>query len=389
MSLHKEKTMNLSSIVNLPVHGICKEKFSAIYDAFLVNFVENGEIGARVTVIQGEETVVDLWGGYTDETRMHEWHEDTLVNTMSISKGIVAMAAHLLADRRLLEYEAPVAQYWPEFGQAGKEKITVRQLLSHQASLVYAEDALPGDVLNFDAFATKLAAQSPNWEPWKTPSYHSVSYGFLVGTLIKRISGRPVDQFIKEELVGPVQADYILGCTDEEVKRVVPTIFNPKNELMTGGLINDKTMNCFAPLPEDPLFLASSLHWKSVNPSSSGVTNANGIARLFAPLANQGTFNGNKFFSTETIAAMSEEQWHAQDSLFGNEFRVTMGLLLNIDFNYFGREGNVGSAGAGGFVGFSDPENHLSFAYTPVRMTTGAGMGNEPRILVDSLYASL
>ena len=381
--------MSETTDTTVPVYGKCDDKFQAVRDAFLANFAESGEVGARVTVIQGEETVVDLWGGYIDEDKTQEWCEDTLVNTMSISKGILAMAAHLLAERGLLDYEAPVAKYWPEFGQAGKDKITVRQLLSHQASLVYAEDAEPGDALDFDGYSTKLAAQAPNWEPGTSPAYHSMTIGFLVGTLVKRIDGRPIEQFIREELVELLQADYILGCTDEDVKRVATTIFNPENEMMSGGLINEKTMPCFTLLPPDPMFFATPLHWKSVNPASSGVTNACGIARLFAPMANGGTFNGAKLYSPETIAAMLEVQWHDKDSLFGNEFRVTMGFLLNIDFNYYGREGNVGSAGAGGFVGFADSENHLSFGYTPARMTTGPGMGNEPRRIVDALYASL
>jgi len=305
---------------------------------------------------------------------------------MSVSKGILSLAAHILADRGLLDYEEPVARYWPEFGQAGKSGITVRQLLSHQASLVYAEDAQPGDYLDFEGYAAKLAVQSPNWEPGTNPSYHSISIGFLVGTLVKRIDGRPIDQFIRQELAEPLEADYILGCTNEDIARVVPTIFNPANEMMSGGLINEATARCFKVLPEDKTFFATPLHWQSVNPSSSGVTNANGIARLFAPLAGGGRFNGVKLFSPETVAALSEEQWHARDTLFGNEFRVTMGLLLNIEFNYFGREGNIGSAGAGGFA---DPDNHLPFGYTPVRMTTGSGLGNEPRRLIDALYASL
>jgi len=381
--------MSESAGGDLPLYGTCDEKYARLKQAFLENFAESGEIGARVTVMQGEQTVVDLWGGYLDEARTREWHEDTLVNTMSVSKGVMALAVHLLADRGLLDYDAPVTTYWPEFGQAGKENITVRQLLSHQASLVYADDAQPGDALDFDGYAAKLAAQAPNWQPGTRPSYHSVSIGFLVGTLIHRIDGRRVDQFINEELVEPLNADYILGCKDTDLPRIATTVFNPRNELMTGGLINENTLKSFAPFPADPNFLFTPAHWKSVNPSSSGVASARGIARLFAPVANGGSFAGKHFYSAETLAAMSEQQWHANDSLFGNEFRVAMGFLLNIDFNYFGREGNIGTAGAGGFVGFADPGNQLSFGYTPVRMTTGSGLGDEPRRLVNALYACI
>lgn len=372
-----------------PISGHCQSRYDAVAKAFEKNFTEFGEVGARVTIYKGDEAVVDLCGGFIDEPRTKPWTTETLVCTMSISKGIVALAAHLLADRNYLDYDAPVAKYWPEFGAAGKEAITVRQLLSHQASLVYAEDAEPGDVLDFEKISTKLAASPPNWAPGTRQSYHSMTYGFLVGTLVQRIDGRMIAQFIRDEITGPLQADYILGCNDEDLKRVAPTIVNPANELMSGGLINENTIKSFLLLPPDPDFLNSARSWKSVNPSASGLSNANGIARIFAPLANHGSFDGVKLLSERTIAALSQEQWHAKDAMFGNDFRVTMGYLLNLDFNYYGREGNFGSAGAGGFTVFVDPDNNLTFAYTPVRQTSGAGLGVESRNLVDALYSSI
>jgi CubicO group peptidase (beta-lactamase class C family) len=300
---------------------------------------------------------------------------------------VVAIAAHLLADRGLLDYDAPVATYWPEFAQGGKQSISVRQLLSHQTSLVFIDDAQAGDVLKFHDFSTKIARQAPNWPPGTAPTYHSITYGFLVGTLIERIDGRPVKQFVQEELARPLGADFILGVADSDLPRVAPTIFNTKNELMSGGLINEITMKCFAALPADPGFFNSTDHWKAVIPSSSGLSHSEAIARIFAPLANEGRFEGKSYFKPSTVKAMSETQWHANDSLFGNEFSVTMGLLNSIDFNYFGRPENFGSAGAGGFTGFADPVKHIAFAYTPVRMTSGAGLGDEPRRLVDALYS--
>lgn len=376
------------SMTEMSAHfGHCNVRFSAVREAFLTNFVEFGEVGARVTIYKDDEAVVDLWGGYTNEARTKPWAEDTLVCTMSVSKGIVALAAHLLADRGHLDYEAPVAKYWPEFAAAGKEAITVRQLLSHQASLLYTEVAEPGDVLDFEKISSKLAASPPNWTPGTRPSYHSMTYGFLIGTLVARIDGRSIAQFVHEEITGPLQADYILGCSDEDLGRVASTIFNPDNEIMSGGLINKTTMKSFALLPPNPNFFNSSDFWQSTNPAGSGVSNANGIARVFAPLANGGSFNRLKLLSERTIVALSQEQWRAKDSMFGNDFRVAMGFLLNIDFNYFGREGNFGSAGAGGFTVFVDPRNNLTFAYTPVRQTSGAGLGIESRNLVDALYS--
>ena len=147
------------------VHGTCLNEFGPVKDAFVANFNESGEVGARVAVIRDGETVVDLWGGHTSEARDVEWGEDTLVCCMSASKGVTALAAHLLADRGLLDYDAPVARYWPEFAQNGKVDIKVRQALSHRTSLGIIDSAEPGDVLNWDRFTAKIAAQAPNWPP--------------------------------------------------------------------------------------------------------------------------------------------------------------------------------------------------------------------------------
>jgi CubicO group peptidase (beta-lactamase class C family) len=371
------------------IQGICEPEFGPVKAAFEGNFKESGEVGARVAVIRDGETMVDLCGGHTTEARDVGWGPDTLVCCMSVAKGVTALATHLLADRGLLEYDAPVARYWPEFAQNGKENLTVRQALSHRTSLGIIEAAEPGDILNWDAFTKKIAAQAPNWEPNTNETYHSVTFGFIVGEIVRRIDGRPIQQFIAEELAGPLGADYIIGCTDEDLARVVSQIFNSENDLMSGDLINEKTLPLFSSLPADPLFMGSPEFLKAVIPSASGVSNALGIAKLFAPVACGGEYNGQKLFKPETIKAMSEEQWHHQDYLFGNDFRVALGLLLNIPFNYFGREGNVGSAGAGGYTVFADPENRISFGYTPNRFTTGAGMGLESQRLVDALYSCL
>ena len=374
------------TVHSVEINGHCAKEFDAVRKSFAENFREHGEIGARVTVFRGDEKVVDIWAGHTDEEKKHPWTDRTLVNTMSISKGVVAIAAHLLADRGLLDYDAPVAMYWPEFAQGGKQSISIRQLMSHQASLVFIDEAEVGDVLRFDDFSEKIARQVPNWPPGTDQTYHSITYGFLVGTLIERIDGRSVKRFVQEELTGPLTADFIFGIGEEDLPRVARTIFNPKNEMMSGGLINEVTVKCFAALPADPEFFNSTPHWKAVIPSSSGLSHAEAIARIFAPLANNGRFEGKSYFKPSTIKAMSETQWHANDSLFENEFSVTLGLLNSIDFNYFGRAENFGSAGAGGFTGFADPVNHISFGYTPVRMTSGEGLGDEPRRLVNALY---
>ena len=371
---------------DIELAGVCDEGFGPVADAFLANFVESGEVGARVSVLRDGETVVDLWAGHTTEARDVPWGPDTLVCCMSISKGVTALAAHVLASRGLLDYDAPVARYWPEFAAEGKEHLLVRDALAHRCSLAIIDRAEHGDALDWDLFTSKIAAQRPNWEPRTDETYHSVTYGFIVGEIVRRIDGRPVERFIADELATPLGADFVLGCDDDDLTRVVHQITNPANELMSGGLVNERTIPMFRPMPADPDYRLTTDYYRMVNPSGNGVSNALGLARLFAPLAGGGAVGDTRILSPEVVRAAAEEQWHHADSRFGNDFRVALGLLLDIPFNHFGREGNVGSAGAGGYTAFADAEHGLSFGYTPNRYTTGFGLGEESRRLVDALY---
>ena len=373
--------------MNTPIHGHCTERFAPVRQAFERNFSECGEVGARIAIIERGETVVDLWGGHTSEAREQEWQEDTLVCCMSVTKGVVALCAHLLASRGLLDYDKPVAEYWPDFAAQGKERITVRQAMSHQASLAFIDDAEPGDAVDWERFTRKIAAQKPNWAVAANETYHSVTIGYITGEIVRRIDGRPIQQFIAEELAAPLDADFILGVDDQDFQRVVEQIPNPNNELMNGGLVNEDTMRMFAPMPPD--FIGTKELARFVFPSGGGVSNGLALAKLFAPFANGGTYNGAKLFTPQIINAASEEQWHHLDYKFGNDFRVALGLLLNIDFNYWGREGNVGTAGGGGYAAFADPLNGTSYGYTPNRFNSGPGLGDQHRHLVNALYESL
>ena len=375
--------------MNVPLSGQCSNQFSAVEAAFAANFEHHGEIGARVSIIHEGETVVDLWGGHTTVERTTPWDADTLVNCMSVTKGVVALAAHRLRDRGLLDYDATVATYWPEFAAAGKDRITVRQAMSHQASLAIIDTAVANDILDGDGFVAKIAAQAPNWPPGTRETYHSVTIGYITGELVRRVDGRSVQQFIREELAGPLDADFFLGCRDDEIARIVAHIPNPANELMNGGLFNDKTRRQFVPFPENSAFATTPEYYRLGFPSGGGVGHANGLARLFAPLAHDGEFAGQRLFDAQTLELMAAEQWNHDDSMFGNDFRVALGLLLNTPFNDWQREGAIGTAGAGGFCAFADPRRRLSFAYTPNRFTSGAGLGDEPRRLISAMYASV
>ena len=213
-----------------PIHGHCHADFEPVREAFVRNFADYEQVGARISIIKEQETVVDLWGGYATEARDREWDEHTRVCCMSVTKGVVALCAHLLAERGLLDYDAPVARYWPEFAAAGKAAITVRQAISHQASLAFLDAAEPGDALNWATMIDKLGAQAPNWTVATNECYHSVTIGYITGELVRRIDGRPIEDFLREELTAPLGSDFVLGCADADLASVVAQIPNPKNE---------------------------------------------------------------------------------------------------------------------------------------------------------------
>ena len=375
--------------MTLPIHGHNHPDFDPVRQAFVQNFSDYDQVGARVSILRGDEVVVDLWGGHTSEAREVEWNERTRVCCMSVTKGAVALCAHLLAERGLLDYDAPVSRYWPEFGAAGKQRITVRMAMAHQASLAFLDTAEPGDALHWSTMIDKISAQAPNWAVATDECYHSVTIGYITGELVRRIDGRPIEQFLREELTTPLGSDFLLGCASEDLSEIVAQIPNPKNELMNGGLFNERSLPMFASMPADPEFFGSEAALRAVLPSGGGVASALGIAKLFAPFANAGRYQGSHYYSPATIVQASAEQWHHADSVFGNEFRVALGLLLHCGFNDWGREGNVGTAGAGGFSGFADPDNHIAYGYTPNKFTTGAGLGEEHSRLVAALYECL
>ncbi|MFP6605000.1 MAG: serine hydrolase domain-containing protein, partial [Myxococcota bacterium] len=195
-----------------PVHGHCEPRFQAVRDVFEKNIKEGLDLGAAVAFTLDGEPVVDLWGGHLEFDRKDEWQRDTLVNVYSTTKGMTAICAHQLVERGLLDLSAPVADYWPEFAAAGKQELPVHYLLSHRAGLPAVRDPLPKDSLyDWDTFTAALAAQEPWWEPGTQHGYHAITFGHLVGELIRRVSGQSVGRYFEENVAGPLEADFHIG----------------------------------------------------------------------------------------------------------------------------------------------------------------------------------
>ncbi len=369
------------------VQGYCHPDFDVLREAYAESFVAGDELGGALSVMIDGETVVDLWGGYKDVERQDLWLEDTLVCTMSVSKGITAICAHMLIDRGKIDLDEKVSTYWPEFGQAGKENITVRDVLSHKAALPVADAAAPGDALKYEPLIKALEVQEPIWEPGTKGTYHATTYGHLVGEIVRRVSGKRIEDFIRSELAEPLDAEFIIGCRDDEYARVAPPIPNPKNELTNRGRHPEEISQRIYRLLGSREVLGSKELCRSIFPSASGISNARSLARIFGALARGGTLDGYKVMGPKTLAEVTKVQWDYSDPIHHDPFKVSLGYVHNGKFSYYGpNPKSFGTIGSGGYGVFADPDRRMSVAYTPVRFTSGYGMGEQPRRLIDVLY---
>ncbi|MDA1257571.1 MAG: serine hydrolase, partial [Chloroflexi bacterium] len=271
--------------------GHCSPRFGPVKAAFERNFELHGEVGASVAVTLDGESVVDLWAGFADADKTRSWNEDTIVNVYSTTKGMVALCAHMLADRGLLDFETPVARYWPEFAQAGKEDMPVRYLMTHQAGLAVVDRDLPaGSTLEWDVMVDALAAQAPVWTPGEAQGYHAVTFGWLVGEVIRRIGGKSVGAFLRDNVTDPLNVDFLIGFEPEEDHRVADML-KPVQAASTWPSSNP-VAGATDPnsIPFRAFFIAPPGHGAHVNsrqyraaevPAANGHGNARALARVY------------------------------------------------------------------------------------------------------------
>ena len=369
-------------------------------DAFAENFAAHDELGAGVAVVLDGQTVVDLWGRHADAGRTRPWRRDTLVHVYSTTKGIVALAAHLLADRGQLDLDAPVARYWPEFAAAGKGAVPVHLLLSHRVGLPAVRAPLPPDaLLDWPAMTAALAAETPWWEPGTRFGYHIITYGFLVGEVIRRVSGRSVGSFVRTEIAQPLGVEFAIGLTAAEEARAAEIVPLPVSDPAEGGpilqaLTDPESMlgrMVFNP-PMLPEMVNTHEYRAAEVPAANGHTTARAVARIYGCLARGGELDGVRLLRAETLARAVTEQVAGEDAALGWPTRLGLGFLLRTPEWRMGPSPRAfGHPGAGGSVGFADPDARLGFAYTPSRMTAFVRpeLGVRADALIAATYASL
>jgi CubicO group peptidase (beta-lactamase class C family) len=391
----------------MTISGSCDDQFAAVRDAFEANFDERGEVGASVCVTHNGETVVDLWGGVADPESGRAWERDTIGVVWSCTKGAAALCAHILIARGVLSLDAPVAEYWPEFAKNGKEAITLRMVLSHQAGLAALREPLPDDgYQDWELIVDRLAQQEPLWPPGTRNGYHALTFGHLVGELVRRVDGRGIGTFFREEVAEPLDLDLWIGLPEEHEARVAPTIPAP----MPGP--GDAIPSFYRAALSDPTSIAGMVLFHSglalapgwidtrathasELPAFGGIANARALAGMYRALA----LGGAPLVDAEQVAAMSTvTSASAVDATVLVPTRWSLGFVKSIDNRAQGpgdedgivmSEDAFGHAGMGGSLGFADQIARLSFGYTMNRQGMTVGLDARGQSLVDATYGAL
>ena len=340
------------------IQGSYDELFTSVPSA-LAGLLDNGDAGGSVAVFVDGEPVVDVWGGFADADRTMPWQRDTITNVYSVTKTMTALCALILADRGEVDVAAPVGRYWPEFAVAGKEKVLVRHLLGHTAGLP-DWDGPVGELYDWPSATARLAALAPQWEPGTDAGYHSLTQGFLVGEVVRRVTGRSVGDFFAQEVAGPLGADFRIGLPAEHDHRVALTVPPP---------FRDEDYAASAPGSGAPPAAGTavrvrdgnSVAWRRAQiPAASGFGNARSVALVQSVMACGGAVRGLRLLSQAGCDRAREEQFNGVDRLLGMSVRWGLGYGL------FGSA--LGWGGWGGSIVMVEPGDRMAVAYVPNQM---------------------
>jgi len=354
----------------MKIEGFCDDRFARVRDAFEANFTERGDVGACFAVTLDGEFVVDLWGGYQDAARSRPWAEDTIINVYSTTKTMTFLCALMLADRGELNLDAPVADYWPEFAAGGKEQVLVKHFLSHSAGLPGFSRTLSSEELyDWDLCCADLAAQSPWWTPGSQSGYHAITQGYLIGELVKRIAGRSLGTYFRDEIAGPLNADFHIGVDPSDFPRIADLIEAVETAPILEADPESIPGRVFGGLDSTPESTASAGWRQAEIPAANGHGNARSVVRAQTPLANGGKAFGVELLSAAGCARALEPQTDGQDLVLGLPIRFAMGYALPTDAVPVGPNPNtLWWGGAGGSTITVDTDAHLCFSYVMNQM---------------------
>ncbi|GLY23190.1 serine hydrolase domain-containing protein [Micromonospora sp. NBRC 101691] len=357
------------------VSGTVAEGYEPVREAFQANFATRSEIGAAVSVYRHGQEVVRLWGGTADPDTGRPWREETLQVVYSTTKSVPAACAHLLAQRGQLDLDAPVAEYWPEFAAAGKGDIPVRWLLSHQAGLPVLDRPVPlAAALTWDPVVAALAAQAPAWQPGTAHGYHGLTFGWLVGEVVRRVSGRSLGTYFADEIAEPLGLDFWIGLPAAEAHRVSRLVEQPVAPPTPTREVPEALREALAAytdptslvvrstmVTDPPLDLADPRTWAAEIPAVNGICTASSLARFYAGLI--GEVDGIRILDATTLAAATREQASGTDRVLMAPTRPALGFGLPLPEQPWWSPTAFGFPGHGGSLGYADPASGVAFGY--------------------------
>ena len=377
--------------MSIPISGTVSPGWEPVRDVFVANFEAHGEVGAGVSIVHRGECVVDIVGGFTDKSDAVPYSRDTLQLVFSTTKGIAAIALAMLVERGQVDYDDLVVEHWPEFGQHGKEVATIAQLVSHQCGLYAVDGPLTlDDALDWNTITARLAATAPRWPIGTAHGYHALTYGWLIGEIIRRVDGRSPGRFVQDEIAGPLGVEMYIGLPSEHEPRVSDvttqraTTKKSKVDPKVAAMI-EKFMGPGTPA-HDALSLGGVFGEGAFNqsrvraaeiPAANGVSNARSLATIYA--ATMREVNGVRLLSTETRerAAYTVTPENEPDKCLVLGTTFGMGFMTSGPFVPMAGPGSFGHPGAGGSVAFAQPSRDLAFAYVMNAMS--ANLAGDPR----------
>jgi len=378
------------------ISGWCETRFAGVRDALARNFRDYDEVGAAVAVTLDGRPVVDLWAGWMDRNRTRAWQRDTLVNVFSVGKAMATLPLLLLVERGDVDLDAPVARYWPEFAAGGKSDITVRMVLAHRAGLPAVRASLrDGAMYDWPVMTAALAAEEPWWEPGRLHGYHVNTFGFLVGEIVRRVSGESIGTFFRREVAMPLGADFHFGIGPEQDERIAeyyfavepPRIIEDDDDDARRMMLRCVYVN---PAGISGLGTVNTRAWRAaVMPSTNGHANARAVARIYSALACGGAVDGVRLLRAATIDDASAEASVGLDVVLRRPSRFGLGFQLTEPARPLGpNPRSFGHFGAGGALGFADPDARLAFGYT-MNQAGPRFLNPRARALITAAYASL
>jgi len=369
------------------VLGHVGDGFAPVRDTFLQNYHAFDERGSAVCVYLDGKPVIDLVGGWKDVNRQSQWTQDTIVNIWSATKGVVAICFAMAVDAKLASYDDLVLKYWPEFAVKGKDQITIKVLLSHQAGLAaFDTPATLEDLLAGEPMADRLAAQAPLWTPGSASGYHMMTYGNIVSALFRRIEGRSIKQFIQEEFAEKRGLNIHIGLPSRFEEHAAEIALSDSIDLSFRDNVSELQEMVFTRPHIEPLVCNEEI-WKDADlPSANGFSNASALAKLYAALIDEDA----PLVGADTLAHATRPLFEGEDLILKIHARWGCGFVLNTDDGLYGPNfGAFGHTGWGGSCGFTDPEAGVAMSYTPNNM--GYKLRNDPRAkaLIDTVYRCL